>query len=146
MFVFLQCVLVLLSAMKLPSRALHCCMLVRRANQRLVLYGYWCYCNVPLLNNSTMGHYNSWLALLTNIQQWRALEGSFIALNSTGTHCHSLQKYEHTILLWTHSCSPYDVSIRRASLHVLSTWFCACPTYINGEKAISSHSLVHSFR
>ena len=55
----------------------------------------------PPLNNSTTGHYNStgthstslWLAFLTSIQQGRALEHAFLALNSVSMHCHAYQKY-----------------------------------------------------
>ena len=55
----------------------------------------------PLLINSTTGHYNStgmystglWSAFLASVQQGRALEHAFVALNSTGTHCHAYWKY-----------------------------------------------------
>ena len=51
----------------------------------------------PQLTNSTTRHYYSigshssslWSAFLTSIQQGRALEHAFIALNSMGIHCHT---------------------------------------------------------
>ena len=57
----------------------------------------------PLLINSTTGQCNStgtcmhsislWSVFLASTQQGRALECAFVALNSTGTHCHAYQKY-----------------------------------------------------
>ena len=34
-----------------------------------------------------------WSAFLTSVQQGRALKRAFVALNSTGTHCHAYQKF-----------------------------------------------------
>ena len=55
----------------------------------------------PRLIDSTTGHYNSigsyssslWSAFLASVQEGRALERAFIALNSTGMHCHAYWKY-----------------------------------------------------
>ena len=54
----------------------------------------------PLLIDSTTGHYNSagthstslWLVFLTSIQQGRALECAFVALNGMSTCCQAYQK------------------------------------------------------
>ena len=54
----------------------------------------------PLMD-STTGHYNSiglhssslWSAFLARVQQGRALERAFVALNSMGMHCHAYRKY-----------------------------------------------------
>ena len=51
----------------------------------------------PQLTNSTTRHYYSigshsaslWPAFLTSVQQGRALEHAFVALNSMGMHCHT---------------------------------------------------------
>ena len=87
----------------------------------------------PLLINSTTGHYNStgmystslWSAFLTSVQQGRALECAFVALNSTGTHCHAYRKYTGSLRntdglynqdtqWWSH-----DVRNRRVALYSL---------------------------
>jgi len=52
---------------------------------------------LPWLIDSTTGHYNSigshssslWSVFLASVQQGRALERTFVALNSTGMHCHA---------------------------------------------------------
>ena len=52
---------------------------------------------LPLLIDSTTQRYNStcthstnlWSAFHTSVQQGRALERAFVALNSMGTHCHA---------------------------------------------------------
>ena len=56
---------------------------------------------LPQLIDSTTGYYNSiglhssslWSAFLTSVQQGRALEHAFVALNSTGMHYHAYLKY-----------------------------------------------------
>ena len=56
-------------------------------------------CLQPLIA-STTGHYNStgmhstnlWSAFLTSVQQERALDCTFIVLDSMGTDCHTYQK------------------------------------------------------
>ena len=63
---------------------------------------------------STTGHYNSiglhssslWSAFLTSVQQGRALECAFVALNNTGMHYHAYRKY-------TGSLQNMDTSIIR---------------------------------
>ena len=63
----------------------------------------------PWLIDSTTGHYNTigshssslWSAL--SVQEGRALECTLIALNSTGMHCHTYQKY--TGSLWNMDAS-----------------------------------------
>ena len=57
----------------------------------------------PLLINSTTGYCYSigmhsgslWLAFLTNVQQGRALERAFVALNPTSIHCHTYWNNRH---------------------------------------------------
>ena len=76
----------------------------------------------PLLINSTTGHYNStgmcsitcnlWSAFLTRVQQGRALERAFLALNIMGTHCHAYWKHTRSLrnmnvsITWTRSSGP----------------------------------------
>ena len=72
-------------------------------------------CPPPLID-STTGHYNStcthrtslWSAFLASVQQGRALECAFVALNITVTYCHTSWKY-------TRSFRNTDASIIRTS-------------------------------
>ena len=81
-------------------------------------------CPPPLID-STTGHYNStgshstslWSAFLVSIQQGRALERAFVALNSTGMYCHAYRKYTRSLrntdasIIWMHSDSPMVFTI-----------------------------------
>ena len=57
-------------------------------------------CPAPLIDSPT-GHYTNtgthsyslWLSFIPIVQQGRALEHAFIALNGTSTHCHAYRKY-----------------------------------------------------
>ena len=89
-------------------------------------------CPPPLID-STTGHYNSidshssslWLAFLASVQQGRALECAFVALNSTGMHCHAYWKYTGSLrntdasIIRTCSSSPLVFAIEE--FHHMST-------------------------
>ena len=74
-------------------------------------------CLAPLIDSPT-GHYTNigthssslWLSFLAIVQQVRALEHAFIALNGTSMHCHAYRKY-------TESHRSRDISLLRTLLN-----------------------------
>ena len=51
-----------------------------------------------------------WLSLLAIVQQGRALECAFVALNGMSTHCHAYQKYTRS--LWSRDTPLYSGRFR----------------------------------
>ena len=62
-------------------------------------------CLPQLINSTTnsIGLHSSSLcsAFLARVQQGRALERAFVALNSMGMHCHAYRKYTEASKIWT---------------------------------------------
>ena len=83
-------------------------------------------CPAPLIDSPT-GHYinigmhssSLWLSFLGMVQQERALECAFVALNGTSTHCHTYRKYtgslqsRDTSLLRTLQMAPLVSALKR---------------------------------
>ena len=94
-------------------------------------------CPPPLID-STTEHFNTigshssslWSAFLISIQQRRALECSFVALNSTGMHCHAYQKCTGSLrntdvsIIRTRSGSPIVSAIE--GFHCIPNKVCLC--------------------
>ena len=68
--------------------------------------------SIQQYNSTGMHSISLWSAFLASTQQGRALECAFVALNSTGTHCHAYQKYTGSLrntdasTIRTHNGSP----------------------------------------
>ena len=64
---------------------------------------------LPLLTNSTTGHYNStcihstslWLVFLASVHQEKPLEHAFIVPNNTSIHCHAYWNLPKAFKIWT---------------------------------------------
>ena len=94
-------------------------------------------CPPPLID-STTEHFNTigshssslWSAFLASTQQGRALECSFVALNSTGMHCHAYQKCTGSLqnmdvsIIRTHCGSPIMSAIE--GFHCIPNKVCLC--------------------
>ena len=91
----------------------------------------------PTLIDSTTEHFNTigshssspWSAFLASIQQGRALECSFVALNSTGMHCHTYRKFTGSLrntdvsIIRTRSGSPIVSAIEGSTVYLTK---CVC--------------------
>ena len=58
---------------------------------------HWSTQQLDITNSTGMHSTGLWSAFLTSIQQGRALECAFVALNSTGIHCHAYRKYTRSL-------------------------------------------------
>ena len=79
--------------------------------------------HVDACNSTGMHSTSLWLVFLASIQQGRAMEHAFLALNSMSMHCQAYQKYigglqnTDASIFWTCSNGPYGVCIGRVPLY-----------------------------
>ena len=93
-----------------------------RMPQHNVICDHW---TIQQHNNTGTHSTSLWLAFLASVQQGRALEHTFIVLNSMSTHCHGYRKYTRS--LWNTNTSIFRTCSGGSYMVSALKWFHCMP-------------------